>query len=74
MARLAAVLLLLALGAPPAAAAVAARASEVAVAQNHANPIRKVVTMLQNMQMKVTEEGEKEKELYNKFMCYCKTS
>eukprot|EP00928_Gymnodinium_smaydae_P069136 TRINITY_DN5252_c0_g3_i1.p1 TRINITY_DN5252_c0_g3~~TRINITY_DN5252_c0_g3_i1.p1 ORF type:complete len:726 (-),score=305.27 TRINITY_DN5252_c0_g3_i1:62-2239(-) len=39
-----------------------------------ANPIRKVVTMLQAMQKKVTEEGEKEKELYNKFMCYCKTS
>lgn len=39
-----------------------------------ANPIRKVVTMLQAMQTKVSEEGEKEKELYEKFMCYCKTS
>jgi len=38
------------------------------------NPIRKVVTMLQNMQKKVTAEGEKEEELYEKFMCYCKTS
>jgi chromosome segregation ATPase len=38
------------------------------------NPIRKVVTMLQNMQKKVTAEGEKEKDLYEKFMCYCKTS
>ncbi len=28
--------------------------------------------MLQNMQAKVTAEGEKEKELYDKFMCYCK--
>jgi len=37
-----------------------------------ANPIRKVVTMLQNMQKKVTEEGEKEKAMYDKFMCYCK--
>jgi len=37
-----------------------------------ANPIRKVVTMLQSMQKKVTAEGEKEKELYEKFMCYCK--
>jgi len=37
-----------------------------------ANPIRKVVTMLQSMQKKVTTEGEKEKELYEKFMCYCK--
>merc|ERR1719316_1163371 len=37
-----------------------------------ANPIRKVVTMLQMMQKKVTAEGEKEKELFEKFMCYCK--
>merc|ERR1740117_1761907 len=29
--------------------------------------------MLQAMQRKVQEEGEKEKELYEKFMCYCKT-
>merc|ERR1711972_1075975 len=36
------------------------------------NPIRKVVTLLQMMQKKVTEEGEKEKDLYDKFMCYCK--
>merc|ERR1711948_215160 len=35
------------------------------------NPIRKVVTLLQMMQKKVTEEGEKEKDLYEKFMCYC---
>jgi len=39
-----------------------------------ANPIRKVVTLLQNMQTKVTEEGKREKELFDKFMCYCKTS
>jgi predicted nucleic acid-binding Zn-ribbon protein len=39
-----------------------------------ANPIRKVVTMLQNMQAKVEEEGKKEKELFDKFMCYCKSS
>merc|ERR1712083_247337 len=26
------------------------------------------------MQKKVTEEGEKETDLYNKYMCYCKTS
>jgi len=38
-----------------------------------ANPIRKVVTLLQNMQAKVTAEGEKEDDLYKKFMCYCKT-
>jgi len=37
------------------------------------NPIRKVVTMLQSMQKKVEEEGEKEKGLYEKFMCYCQS-
>jgi len=42
-------------------------------AQSNANPVRKVVTMLQAMQTKVQNEGEKEKALYDKFMCYCKT-
>jgi len=37
-----------------------------------ANPIRKVVTMLQNLKKKVAAEGEKETELFEKFMCYCK--
>merc|ERR1719158_2541986 len=36
------------------------------------NPIRRVVTMLQSMEKKVVEEGEKEKDLFDKFMCYCK--
>jgi len=36
-----------------------------------ANPVRKVVTMLQMMQKKIETEGEKEKELFDKFMCYC---
>jgi len=38
-----------------------------------ANPVRKVVTLLQKMQASVEADGEKEKELYEKFMCYCKT-
>merc|ERR1719446_243641 len=41
--------------------------------QAAANPIRKVVTLLQSMQKKVEAEGEREKDLYEKFMCYCKT-
>jgi septal ring factor EnvC (AmiA/AmiB activator) len=45
----------------------------VAESQANANPIRKVVTMLQNMQKKVAAEGKKEKELFEKFMCYCQT-
>eukprot|EP00446_Apocalathium_sp_SHHI-4_P030508 CAMPEP_0177237196 /NCGR_PEP_ID=MMETSP0367-20130122/45858_1 /TAXON_ID=447022 ORGANISM="Scrippsiella hangoei-like, Strain SHHI-4" /NCGR_SAMPLE_ID=MMETSP0367 /ASSEMBLY_ACC=CAM_ASM_000362 /LENGTH=187 /DNA_ID=CAMNT_0018688155 /DNA_START=15 /DNA_END=575 /DNA_ORIENTATION=- len=37
------------------------------------NPIRKVLTLLQDMQHKVVAEGEMEKDLYEKFMCYCTT-
>merc|ERR1719287_447981 len=36
-----------------------------------ANPIRKVVTLMQDMQKEIEAEGEKEKELFDKFMCYC---
>merc|ERR1719238_2016526 len=43
------------------------------MATGMANPIRKVVTMLQMMVKKVEAEGEKEKELYDAFMCYCKS-
>jgi len=42
-------------------------------AQLAVNPIRKVVTMLQNMQKKVEAEGEKEEEAFEKYMCWCKT-
>merc|ERR1719169_18465 len=41
------------------------------IAGEKANPIRKVVTLLQDMQNEVTAEGAKEKELYDKFMCFC---
>mmetsp|Transcript_92489 Transcript_92489/g.299259 ORF Transcript_92489/g.299259 Transcript_92489/m.299259 type:complete len:711 (+) Transcript_92489:84-2216(+) len=36
-----------------------------------ANPIRKVVNLLTEMQKKVKAEGEREEKLYEKFMCYC---
>jgi hypothetical protein len=36
-----------------------------------ANPIRKVVTLMQNMQKEIEAEGAKEKEMFDKFMCYC---
>merc|ERR1719336_1642244 len=62
-------LFLFALVAPP-APLYAAQLS----AANHINPIRKVVTLLQTMQKKVIAEGEKEEELYKKFMCYCRSS
>jgi len=37
------------------------------------NPIRRVVTMLQQMTNKIEAEGKKEKVLFEKFMCYCDT-
>eukprot|EP00747_Dinoflagellata_sp_TGD_P159418 gnl/TRDRNA2_/TRDRNA2_177886_c3_seq4.p1 gnl/TRDRNA2_/TRDRNA2_177886_c3~~gnl/TRDRNA2_/TRDRNA2_177886_c3_seq4.p1 ORF type:complete len:692 (+),score=271.79 gnl/TRDRNA2_/TRDRNA2_177886_c3_seq4:93-2168(+) len=36
-----------------------------------ANPIRKIVTMLQLMVKKVEAEGEKEQKIFDDFMCYC---
>jgi len=39
-----------------------------------ANPIRKVVNMLEALKGKVEAEGEKEKELFDKYMCYCKNA
>jgi len=41
--------------------------------KNSANPMRRVITMLQMMVKKVEEEGKKETELFEKYMCYCKS-
>jgi len=57
--------LLLALAAPLGAAA-----SQTA---SRANPVRRVVSMLQLMQEKVAAEGKAEEQLFHKFMCYCTT-
>jgi len=35
------------------------------------NPIRKIVGLLQAMQKEIEDEGEKEEEAFDKFMCYC---
>lgn len=43
-------------------------------ARARANPIRKVVTLLQKMERKVREEGDKQHELFDKFMCFCKST
>merc|ERR1719438_631328 len=40
---------------------------------NVENPIRRVVKLLQKMQKSVEAEGDKEKKLFEEFMCYCKT-
>jgi len=42
-------------------------------AESRANPIRKVVNLLMNMQKKIEQDGEKAEVLFNKFMCYCET-
>merc|ERR1719343_1947063 len=39
-----------------------------------ANPVRKVVTLLQKMQGKVEAEAEAAEALYSKFACYCQNS
>merc|ERR1719248_248877 len=59
-----AVLLVLAL------AQVAVARESVAMA---ANPIRRVVTMLQMMQKKVEAEGEAQEKMFDAYMCWCKT-
>jgi len=45
--------------------------SERADAEYAANPIRKVVTMMQNMQKKITAEGAKKEKAFDAYMCYC---
>jgi chromosome segregation ATPase len=56
------------------ASSTAITAEQNAELKQNANPVRKVVTMLQMMMKKIEEEGVKEKELYDKFMCYCATA
>merc|ERR1719395_433994 len=48
-------------------------ASISAAAAVEANPIRKIVTLMQDMQKEIEAEGEKEKVLYDDFMCFCET-
>jgi len=53
---------------------IACSVTSVSAVESSANPIRRVVRMLQSMTTKIEAEAEKEKELYEKYMCYCKTS
>jgi hypothetical protein len=48
--------------------------SAQADAEMGANPIRRVVTLMQDMKKEIIAEGEKEEELYKKFQCYCKSN
>jgi len=52
---------------------VSARTKAVAVADADmsANPIRKIVTLLQDMQKEIEAEGAREQQLFDKFMCFC---
>jgi len=49
-------------------------ASQGADAEYAANPIRKVVNMMQSMQKKITAEGEKREKAFDGYMCYCKNA
>jgi len=56
-----------------AAAASATTAKVTAKTMAAQNPIRRVVNMLQGMQKKIGEEAERDEDLFEKYMCYCKT-
>jgi len=45
---------------------------EGAKEQQSANPMRKIINLLQEMRKQVEKEGEKKQELFDAFMCYCK--
>merc|ERR1719321_2346627 len=40
-------------------------------AETQVNPIRKIINLLENMQKEIEAEGEKEKVLFDNFMCFC---
>merc|ERR1719487_2239392 len=42
--------------------------------ENQANPIRRVVTMLQGIQKKISADSDKEKKLFDQYMCYCQNA
>jgi chromosome segregation ATPase len=50
------------------------RQQSATITENAANPIRRVVTMLQSMAKKIEAESAKEKEMFEKYMCYCKNA
>jgi septal ring factor EnvC (AmiA/AmiB activator) len=38
------------------------------------NPIRRIVNLLQMMQKEIEEDGEKDEEMHEKYLCYCETN
>jgi len=57
-----------------AVSAAAVEAAEKQALDAQANPIRRVVNLLQGLSRKITTEGEREAKLYQEAMCYCKTN
>merc|ERR1719253_968998 len=51
-----------------------AGAAQALKSNTQANPIRRVVTLLQDMSKELEEEGEKEEDLHRKYQCYCTTN
>lgn len=43
-------------------------------AETEANPIRRIVGLLQGMQTEIEGEGVRAKEMYEKYMCFCDTN
>jgi len=52
--------------------AIASNSALISADRTAANPIRRVVSMLQMMSKKIAATGEIEEKQYDKFMCYCK--
>jgi len=71
MARTSLVLMALFVSSVASSAVIQQSAAEV---ENAANPIRRVVSMLQGMAKKISAEAEKEQVLHEKYMCYCKNA
>merc|ERR1719253_866802 len=46
----------------------------VTVSATQENPIRRIVNLLQKMQTEVAAEQERDDDLTEKFVCYCKTN
>jgi len=51
-----------------------AEAATLSLSRSRANPIRKVVNLLKKMEEKADKEGEESEEMFEKYMCYCKTT
>jgi len=72
MMRIAALLLLPALGLGMDVSAVSALKFDVAGAKNR--PVSKVITLLKDMLKQLEKEAEEDEEIYDKMACWCETN